>query len=97
MELDSYLVVARGSPPLVAALSLRGAGGAEGGEGLAPAAHAARPTAADVDLAAGHLYYCDVHRCGHHLALAAGATSESYNTTLKLLMIELHRNWKGIG
>ncbi|CAB3232339.1 unnamed protein product [Arctia plantaginis] len=61
VEVDSYLVVARGSPPLVVALSLRGAG-AEGGEAVAPAAHAARPTAADVDLAAGHLYYCDVHR-----------------------------------
>ncbi|XP_049880284.1 low-density lipoprotein receptor-related protein 1 [Pectinophora gossypiella] len=59
-ELDSYLVVARGSPPLVQALALRGAHA--GWEALAPATDAARPTAADVDVRAGYLYYCDVHR-----------------------------------
>lgn len=62
MELSEYLVVCRGSPPLVAGLAL-GEGARLGWEPLAPAADAARPTAADVDLAGGYLYYCDVHRC----------------------------------
>ncbi|KPJ14343.1 Low-density lipoprotein receptor-related protein 1B [Papilio machaon] len=59
-ELDSYLVVCRGAPAMVQALALDAAHA--GWEPLVPATRVARPTAADVDLAAGWLYYCDVHR-----------------------------------
>lgn len=58
VQLDSYLVLARGAPPLVQALALRHAGW----EAAAPATDALRPTAADVDTAGRFLYYCDVHR-----------------------------------
>lgn len=37
-------------------------GARDQGEAFAPATAAARPTAADVDVAGGRLYYCDVHR-----------------------------------
>lgn len=70
MELSEYLVVCRGSPPMVTGLAL-GEGVHQGWEPLAPATDAARPTAADVDLVGGYLYYCDVHRC----VLAAGDRS----------------------
>lgn len=58
VQLDSYLLLARGAPPLVQALAL----GHPGWEAAAPATDAARPTAADVDIAGQYLYYCDVHR-----------------------------------
>ncbi|XP_060807225.1 prolow-density lipoprotein receptor-related protein 1 [Amyelois transitella] len=58
VELDSYLVVGRGSPPMVQALSLS----PSEDEAAAPASDAARPTTADVDLEKQYLYYCDVHR-----------------------------------
>lgn len=61
MESDTFLVVCRGAPALVSGLALEGRG-ALADEPFAPAAHAARPTAADVDLASRTLYYCDVHR-----------------------------------
>lgn len=64
MESDTFLVVCRGAPALVGGLLLEGRGALRD-EPLAPAAHAARPTAADVDLAARALYYCDVHRYRH--------------------------------
>ncbi|XP_045762403.1 prolow-density lipoprotein receptor-related protein 1-like [Maniola jurtina] len=54
---QSYVVVSRGSPPMVAGVALPG-----GEEAFAPATRAARPTAADVDAHTGTLYYCDVHR-----------------------------------
>ncbi|KAI8432508.1 hypothetical protein MSG28_013509 [Choristoneura fumiferana] len=57
VELDSYLLVSRGSPPLVQALSPAHAQW----EAAAPAA-AARPTVADVHLPANQLYLSDVHR-----------------------------------
>lgn len=59
VRLDSYVLLARGAPPLVQALALSHAGW----EAAAPATDAARPTAADVDVPGGYLYYCDVHRC----------------------------------
>ncbi|XP_068625234.1 prolow-density lipoprotein receptor-related protein 1 [Battus philenor] len=59
-ELDSYLVVSRGAPAMVQALALNPSHA--GWEPLVPATRAARPTAADVDLADARLYYCDVHR-----------------------------------
>ncbi|KAJ0171237.1 hypothetical protein K1T71_012787 [Dendrolimus kikuchii] len=65
VELESYLVVARGSPPMVQGLPLRAGGAGEGRsswEPFVPATDAARPSAADVDLDGGYLYYCDVHR-----------------------------------
>ncbi|XP_041974246.1 low-density lipoprotein receptor-related protein 1 [Aricia agestis] len=54
---DVYLALARGTPPLVAGVSLQ-----RTHEPFAPAAHAARPAAADVDVRGQMLYYCDVHR-----------------------------------
>ncbi|KAJ2938967.1 hypothetical protein O0L34_g17783 [Tuta absoluta] len=60
-QLDSYLIVARGSPPLVQALGID-KGSHSTWEAIAPATDTARPTAADVDLAGEYLYYCDVHR-----------------------------------
>lgn len=63
VEAESYLVVSRGAPALVGGLALAGAGaGAAHEEPFAPATHAARPTAADVDVDAATLYYCDVHK-----------------------------------
>ncbi|CAG5013242.1 unnamed protein product [Parnassius apollo] len=59
-ELDSYLVVGRGSPAMVQALALDTAHA--GWEPLVPATRADRPTTADVDLEDQRLYYCDVHR-----------------------------------
>ncbi|XP_047540379.1 prolow-density lipoprotein receptor-related protein 1-like [Vanessa atalanta] len=61
VEAESYLVVSRGSPALVGGLVLAGRGAALD-EPFAPAAHAARPTVADVDVDGARLYYCDVHR-----------------------------------
>ncbi|XP_046973357.1 prolow-density lipoprotein receptor-related protein 1 [Vanessa cardui] len=61
VEAESYLVVSRGSPALVGGLVLAGRGAARD-EPFAPAAHAARPTVADVDVDGARLYYCDVHR-----------------------------------
>ncbi|CAK1543699.1 unnamed protein product [Leptosia nina] len=60
VELDEWLLVCRGSPPLVESVAVGRAGSEE--EAAAPATHAARPTAADVDFATDTLYYCDVHR-----------------------------------
>lgn len=69
--MESYLVVSRGSPPQVSGVPLVGEGARLGAgakpdvqdwEPFVPATHAARPTAADVDLAEQKLYYCDVHR-----------------------------------
>ncbi|XP_039746200.1 low-density lipoprotein receptor-related protein 1 [Pararge aegeria] len=54
---ESYLVLSRGTPPMVQGLAL-----AHGDDAFVPATHAARPSAADVDVATGMLYYCDVHR-----------------------------------
>ncbi|OWR53521.1 putative very low-density lipoprotein receptor [Danaus plexippus plexippus] len=71
VEVESYLVVSRGSPPQVSGVPLVGEGARLGAgakpdvqdwEPFVPATHAARPTAADVDLAEQKLYYCDVHR-----------------------------------
>ncbi|CAH0717530.1 unnamed protein product, partial [Brenthis ino] len=67
VEAESYLVVSRGAPALVGGLVLAGAGpgaapGAEPDEPFAPATHAARPTASDVDIDKQMLYYCDVHK-----------------------------------
>ncbi|CAH2098009.1 unnamed protein product [Euphydryas editha] len=61
VESDSFLVVSRGAPALVSGLLLGGRGALHD-EPFAPAAHAARPTVADVDLRDRTLYYCDVHR-----------------------------------
>ncbi|VVC90247.1 unnamed protein product [Leptidea sinapis] len=55
-------LLCRGSPPLVQSVSVSPAAAHAHWEGAAPAAHAARPTAADVDFAADMLYYCDVHK-----------------------------------
>lgn len=59
VEVESYLVVSRGAPALVVGLALTGTGREEP---FAPATHAARPTAADVDWVGNMLYYCDVHK-----------------------------------
>ncbi|XP_045484331.1 low-density lipoprotein receptor-related protein 1B [Pieris rapae] len=61
VQLPEWMLVCRGAPPLVQSVSLEPHSEALW-EPAAPAAHAARPTAADVDFAAGMLYYCDVHR-----------------------------------
>lgn len=65
-QMESYLLVARGSPALVQGLSTSGedpdAGPHSRLEAFVPATDAQRPTTADVDLDGGYLYYCDVHR-----------------------------------
>ncbi|RVE41824.1 hypothetical protein evm_013527 [Chilo suppressalis] len=77
VEMSSYLVLARGTPPMVQALPIPGVAGEGGGGGgggggtqrsevpldaAAPATHLTRPSTAAVDIKAGMLYYCDVHR-----------------------------------
>lgn len=62
MELETYLVVARGSPPIVQALTVERGGRRAGWEALVPATGAARPSAVAVDRTDQYLYYCDVHR-----------------------------------
>lgn len=67
MFVSRYLVVARGAPALVQALAAAGAG--RGGEAIALATGAARPSAVAVDLAGEYLYYCDVHRSLNHICI----------------------------
>ncbi|XP_048001348.1 prolow-density lipoprotein receptor-related protein 1 [Leguminivora glycinivorella] len=57
VDADQYLLVARGSPPIVQAIVTQH----PQWEAAAPAA-AARPTAADVYLATEYMYFSDVHR-----------------------------------
>ncbi|XP_063629184.1 prolow-density lipoprotein receptor-related protein 1-like [Cydia splendana] len=57
VDVDQYLLVARGSPPIVQAIVTQH----PQWEAAAPAA-AARPTAADVHLATEYMYFSDVHR-----------------------------------
>ncbi|KAL4716494.1 hypothetical protein ACJJTC_015922 [Scirpophaga incertulas] len=65
IQLESYLVVVRGTPPMVMGLSVEGGTGSlEDGplEAFPPAAAVTRPSTADVDLRLSWLYYCDTHR-----------------------------------
>jgi hypothetical protein len=69
VQLESYLVLARGSPAMVQALAADGqsaSGGEAEAEGMheaaAPATQLTRPSTADAHPRHQLLYYCDVHR-----------------------------------
>lgn len=62
-ELDTYLLIAKGSPPMVKSLSLDGANSTHAQwEPLVPITDVARPTALDIDSSNSTVYYSDVHR-----------------------------------
>ncbi|GBP36075.1 Low-density lipoprotein receptor-related protein 1 [Eumeta japonica] len=65
VRIDTYLLLAKGAPPMVRALSPSAHvshGSRAALEPLQPLTDVARPTAIDYDLASQYIYYSDVHR-----------------------------------